>query len=75
MLSTLLTILVVGLVAVVALGLVLAVVGALFSAALSLAGFLLFKVAPIVLLGWLIVRFLEPRHRRLARAERRRLRE
>lgn len=71
MISGLVTFFVVGLVAVLALGLVLALVGVLFSAALGLAGFLLFKVAPIVLLGWLVVKFLEPREERIAGRERR----
>jgi hypothetical protein len=64
MMMSLVTFFLVGLAAIVALGIVLAVVGAFFSLALSLAGFLLFKVAPIVLIGYLIVRFLSPRRRR-----------
>ena len=44
------TFLLVGLVALVALGVVLAIVGAVFSAVLGLAGFVLFKVVPVVLL-------------------------
>ena len=49
----------------------LAILGAVFSVALSLAGFLLFKVAPIMLIGYLVVRFLAPKHKRLSAAERR----
>lgn len=73
MLGALLTFFIVGLVALVAAGLVLAVLGvvfSVFSAALALAGFLLFKVAPILLVGYLVVRFLAPKHKRLAAAER-----
>lgn len=70
MLGSLLTFFLVGLVGLVAIGVVLAVVGAVFGIALSIAGFILFKVAPIVLVGYLIVRFLTPRHKRLERAER-----
>lgn len=61
MLSTLVTLFVVGVVTIFLLGIVLALVGALFSAGLGLAGFLLFKVLPILLIGWLVVRFLAPR--------------
>lgn len=61
MLSTLVTLFVVGVVTIFLLGVVLALVGALFSAGLGLAGFLLFKVLPILLIGWLVVRFLAPR--------------
>lgn len=70
MIASLITFFVVGMVGLVALGVVLAMIGFVFSAALSLAGFLLFKVAPILLLGYLIVRFLAPRQRRLAQADR-----
>lgn len=70
MIESLLTFFVVGLVVLVVGGIVLGLVGLVFSVALSLAGFLLFKVLPIVLIGYLIVRFLAPRHRRLSRADR-----
>lgn len=75
MLGSLLTFFVVGLVTLVVLSIVLAVVGTAFSIALSLAGFLLFKVAPILLVGYLVVRFLTPRGKRLSEAERRWLEE
>lgn len=71
MLGALLTFFLVGLVALVVISIVLAVVGAVFSIALSLAGFLLFKVAPILLIGYLVVRFLAPKHKRLSAADRR----
>ncbi|MBI4409935.1 MAG: hypothetical protein HY561_09520 [Gemmatimonadetes bacterium] len=70
MLATLVTFLLVGLVALIAIGIILAIVGAVFSLTLSLAGFVLFKLVPIVLLGYLIVRFLAPRSKRLAGVER-----
>jgi len=70
MIASIVTFLLVGLVALVALGVVLAIVGAVFSAVLGLAGFVLFKVVPVVLLGYLIVRFLAPREKRLERMER-----
>jgi hypothetical protein len=71
MLSSLVTFFLVGLVAVLVLGVVLSVVGAVFGLALGLAGFLLFKVAPIVLVGYIAVRLLSPRKKRLSDADRR----
>lgn len=70
MLSTLLTFFIVGLVALVGLTIGLALVGALFGLAFGLVGFLLFKVAPLVLVGYLLVRFLAPRSPRLSAADR-----
>lgn len=64
MLGSLVSFFFVGLVALVLLSLVLGLIGLVFSLALSVAGFLLFKVVPIVLIGYLIVRFLAPRERR-----------
>lgn len=70
MLASLLTFFFVGLVVLVVASIVLAIVGAVFSIALGLAGFLLFKVAPILLVGYLVVRFLAPsKRRRLTREE------
>jgi hypothetical protein len=71
MLAALLTFMVVGLVGLVVVAVVLAIIGAILGIAFGLVGFLLFKVAPIVLLGYLIVRFLAPRHKRLSAAEKR----
>ena len=70
MISSLLTFLVVGLIALVVIGIVLSIVGAIFGLFFGLAGFLLFKVAPVVLLGYVIVRFLAPRRNRLSAADR-----
>jgi hypothetical protein len=56
MIGTLLTFLVVGIAALVAASLVLWVVGAIFSITMGIAGFLLFKVAPILLVGWIAVK-------------------
>jgi hypothetical protein len=66
MISTLLTLLAIGFVVVVVAGVILAVVGA----AVGLMFTLLFKVAPLVLIGWLVVRFLTPRQQRLSAADR-----
>lgn len=65
MISSLLTFLVVGLIALVAVSVVLSILGAIFGLFLGLAGFLLFKVAPVVLVGYIVVRFLAPRRSRL----------
>lgn len=71
MISSVLTFLIVGLVALVVAGVVLSVIGAVFGLALGLAGILLFKVAPIVLIGYLVVRFLAPRRKRLSAEDKR----
>jgi hypothetical protein len=70
MLSTLLTFLVVGLVVVVGAAVAFAILGAVFGLALGLAKFLLFTVGPVVLIGYVVMRLLTPRSRRLSRAER-----
>jgi hypothetical protein len=70
MISALLTFFIVGLIALVGIAIVLALVGAVFGLALSLVGFLLFKVAPLLLVGYLLVRFLAPRRARLSPADR-----
>lgn len=66
MLSSLLKFFLVGLVAVVVIGIALAVIGVVFSVVFGIATFLLFKVAPIVLLGYLVVKFLAPRRKPVA---------
>lgn len=66
MLSSLLTFLFVGFVVLIVAGVALSVVGAVFGLAFGLAGFLLFKVAPIVLVGYLVVRLLSPKRKRLS---------
>jgi uncharacterized membrane protein len=70
MISGLITFFVAGLLALIALVVALALVGAVFGLALSLIGLLLFKVAPLLLIGYLLVRFLAPRRRRLSAADR-----
>jgi hypothetical protein len=59
MIASLLTFLIVGFIALIALSVMLTIVGLFFSLALGLAGFLLFKVAPILLIGWLIVKLVQ----------------
>ncbi|CAN5671431.1 hypothetical protein BH23GEM11_BH23GEM11_02440 [soil metagenome] len=59
MIGTLLTFFAVGLVALVAISIVLAVVGTVFSLAFGLVSFLLFKVAPILLIGWVVLKVID----------------
>lgn len=72
MLGTLLTFFAVGLLTLVVAGVVLAVVGSVVGLVGSLAAFLLFKVAPIMLVGWVVVKLLDRRSSdRLSAADRR----
>jgi hypothetical protein len=70
MIASLLSFLIVGLIAVVVIGVVLSVIGVVFGLAMGLAGFLLFKVAPLVLVGYLLVRFLTPKQKRISAEDR-----
>lgn len=72
MLGTLLTFFFVGLITLIVAGIVLSIVGTLFSLTFGLATFLLFKVAPIVFVGWLVLKLIDRRGGgRLSRADRR----
>lgn len=66
MLSTLLTFFIVGIVAVLVLGVALSAIGLM----LGLAGFLLFKVLPLVAIGYVVVRLLAPRQKQLSAEDR-----
>lgn len=71
MIGALLTLFAVGLAALVVVGLVLAVAGTVFSIGFGLASFLLFKVAPVALLGYVVLRLFAPRKRKeLSEADR-----
>ncbi|GMR12455.1 MAG: hypothetical protein BMS9Abin29_0644 [Gemmatimonadota bacterium] len=59
MIGTLLTFFAVGVVTLVVAGVALAVVGTVLSLGLGLAAFLLFKVAPILLVGWVVLKVIE----------------
>ena len=59
MIGSLLTFFAVGLATIIVAGLVLGVVGVVFSLTFGLATFLLFKVAPIPLVGWVVVKVFE----------------
>ena len=56
MIGSLLTFFAVGLVTLIVAGIVLSIVGTVFSLTFGLATFLLFKVAPILLVGWIVVK-------------------
>ncbi|MEX2530172.1 MAG: hypothetical protein WD960_05305 [Gemmatimonadota bacterium] len=72
MLHALLTFFAMGFVALVVIGIVLSIVTVAFSIAFGLAGFILFKVAPIVLLGWIVLKVIDSRRskRELSPADR-----
>lgn len=59
MIGSLLTFFAVGLVTLLVAGIVLGVVGVVFSLTFGLATFLLFKVAPLLLIGWVVVKVFE----------------
>jgi len=59
MLGSLLTFFMVGLVTLVVAGVALSLIGLVFSLTFGLAAFLLFKVAPILLVGWVVVKLIE----------------
>lgn len=59
MIGTLLTFFAVGLITLLVAGVVLSIVGTLFSLTFGLAFFLLFKVAPVLLVGWIAVKIFE----------------
>ena len=59
MIGALLTFFAVALVTLIVAGIALTIVGTLFSLTIGLASFLLFKVAPILLVGWIAVKVFE----------------
>jgi len=59
--SGLVTMFLVGLISVVVASLALALLGIVFHAVVGIGAFLLFKVAPILLVGWIVVRLLSRR--------------
>ena len=70
MISSILTYLIIGLIVVVGVSIGLAILGGVFGLALGLAKFLLFTVGPILLVGYVVMRLLAPRSKRLSKAER-----
>lgn len=59
MIGTLLTFFAVGLVTLLVAGVVLSIVGSVLSLGLGLAAFLLFKVAPVLLVGWVVLKVID----------------
>lgn len=59
MLSTLLTLFVLGIAGLVVFSVVMAIVGIVLSVTFGLVGFLLFKVAPVLLVGWLVLKLVD----------------
>ena len=59
MIGSLLTFFAVGLATILVAGVVLSVIGVVFSLTLGLASFLLFKVAPVLFVGWVVMKVLE----------------
>jgi predicted phage tail protein len=61
MLSAILTFLVMGVIAIAVAGVVIAVVGTALGLAVGLAFFLLFKVVPLLLVGYVVMKLLAPK--------------
>ena len=59
MIGTLLTFFAVGLITLIAAGIVLSIVGTVFSLTFGLASFLLFKVGPVLLVGWVAMKIIQ----------------
>ncbi|MDZ7779267.1 MAG: hypothetical protein U5R14_04910 [Gemmatimonadota bacterium] len=59
MLGSLLTFFAVGLLTLVVAGIVLGLIGTVFSLTFGLATFLLFKIAPVLLVGWVVVKLVQ----------------
>ena len=72
MIGTLLTFFAVGLATLIVAGIVLSILGTVLSIGFGLATFLLFKVAPFILLGWVVMKVIDKRSgRSLSAADRR----
>ncbi len=61
MIGTLLTFLAVGLATLVVATIVLSILGTIFSIGFALVSFLLVKVAPILLIGWVVLKVIDRR--------------
>jgi hypothetical protein len=61
MIGTLLTFFAVGLVTLIVAGIALSILGTVLSLGFGLATFLLFKVAPILLIGWVVLKVIDKR--------------
>jgi hypothetical protein len=63
MIRSLLTLFAIGLAALVGLSIVLSIVGAVFGLAFGIIGLLLFKVLPIALIGYIVLRIIAPKEK------------
>ena len=61
MIGTLLTFLAVGLATLIVAGIVFSILGTVLSIGFGLAAFLLFRVAPILLVGWVVLKVIDRR--------------
>ncbi len=61
MIGTMLTFFAVGLATLIVAGIVLSILGTVLSIGFGLATFLLFKVAPVLLLGWVVLKVIDKR--------------
>jgi hypothetical protein len=59
MIGTLITLFLLGIAGLVAISVLMAIVGVVFSVTFGIVGFLLFKVAPILLVGWVVLKLIE----------------
>lgn len=59
MIGSLLTFFAVGLITLMVAGVVLSVAGAVIGLGFTLAGFLLFKVAPVMFVGWVVLKLID----------------
>ena len=59
MIGTLLTFFAVGLATLIVAGIVLSILGTVLSIGIGLASFLLFKVAPYLLVGWVVLKMVD----------------
>ena len=73
MLGSLITLLIAGVVGIIAISVVLAILGAVLSITFGLVGFLLFKVAPVLLVGWVVLKLVDRsrNRRRISAADQR----
>ncbi len=73
MLGALLTLFAFGIVGLVVISLVMALIGIFFSITFGIVGFLLFKVAPLLLIGWLVLKLVNRsrNRRRISAADQR----
>ena len=61
MIGTLLTFFAVGLATLIVAGIVLSILGTVLSIGFGLATFLMFKVAPVLLVGWVVLKVIDKR--------------